>query len=349
MKNDYSKILVTGGAGWLGKGLLKALESGIPECEALTTPLIDAKIKVLVLPHEKNEIVKHFPAIEIVEGDLTNKDDCEAFFAGEADSILFHLAGIIHPKSRVKEFYGVNVDGSRTLLAEAERAGVKRAVVMSSNSPIGCNPNNTHQFDESSPYNPYMNYGESKRQLELLVHEFQNKGKLETVIIRAPWFYGPFQPDRQLEFFEMIKNGKGPIVGDGNNMRSMAYVDNLAQGLILAAITEAANGETYWIADEQPYSMNQILNTIERLLKDDFGQNCKYGRLKLPSFASDVAWVIDKVIQSIGLYHQKFHVLSEMNKNIACSVDKAKVELGYKPTISLEEGMRRSLAEFYKG
>ena len=64
-------------------------------------------------------------------------------------------------------------------------------------------------------------------------------GRLETVIVRPPWFYGPYQPPRQSLFFRMIRDGKAPIVGDGNNLRSMAYIDNLSQGLILAAANPA--------------------------------------------------------------------------------------------------------------
>jgi nucleoside-diphosphate-sugar epimerase len=52
----------------------------------------------------------------------------------------------------------------------------------------------------------------------------------------------------------------------------------------------------------------------------------------------------DATLQALGLYHQKIHVLSEMNKTIACSVARAEAELGYKPAVALEEGMRRSLA-----
>ena len=66
-------------------------------------------------------------------------------------------------------------------------------------------------------------------------------------------------------------------------------------------------------------------------------------RMRLPGFASEAAWVVDKTLQGLGLYHQKIHVLSEMNKTIACSVEKAKAELGYRPVVGLEEGMRRSL------
>ena len=60
--------------------------------------------------------------------------------------------------------------------------------------------------------------------------------------------------------------------------------------------------------------------------------------------ASEVATLADATLQWLGLYNQKIHVLSEMNKTIACSITKAEKELGYQPKIALEEGMRRSLA-----
>jgi nucleoside-diphosphate-sugar epimerase len=179
--------------------------------------------------------------------------------------------------------------------------------------------------------------------MELNVKEVHRMGKIETVIIRCPWFYGPFQPPRQTIFFTMIRDGMGPVIGGGENLRSMVYIDNLSQGLILAAMTEKANGQIYWIADERPYSMNEIINTIERLLETEFGQACTHKRLKLPGFVSEFAQLADWGLQKLGLYQQKIHVLSEMNKTIVCSIFKSKRELGYTPTIALEEGMRRSL------
>ncbi|GHS85070.1 hypothetical protein FACS1894103_6330 [Campylobacterota bacterium] len=217
-------------------------------------------------------------------------------------------------------------------------------VIMSSNSPIGCNPYPDHLFDEESPYNPYMGYGYSKMLMEHEINRRAQSGKLETVIIRAPWFYGPFQPPRQTEFFAMVKNGKAPIVGSGLNRRSMTYIDNLAQGMMLAASVERAAGQTYWIADKRPYEMNEIIDTIESVLETDFGIECRHKRMRLPSIAADVARVIDYGLQKVGLYQQKIHVLSEMNQTIACSVEKAERELGYKPVIELREGMKRSIA-----
>jgi nucleoside-diphosphate-sugar epimerase len=340
--NERSPLaLVTGAAGWLGSRLVESLLRGLPEHSALREPPRDLRLRVLLLPgQDAAPLQKLSNCIEVVTGDIRSVDDCAKFCADAKGALLFHTAGMIHPR-RVREFYEINRDGTTNLLEAAIRSGVKRAVIVSSNSPCGCNPHPDHLFDELSPYHPYMGYGRSKMEMELAVK--QRAEKIETVVIRAPWFYGPNQPPRQTLFFQMIRDGKGPIVGSGSNLRSMAYVDNLCQGLLLAASVERAAGETYWIADRRPYSMNEVLDTIERLLETEFGHKCAHRRMRLPGLASEVAYVADAALQSLGLYHQKIHVLSEMNKTIACSVAKAERELGYNPTVALEEGMRRSL------
>jgi len=341
---EYNKVLVTGALGWLGISLVEALVKGLPDCDALKEPRGDLRIRCLILPGQDAAPLRKISArIEVVTGDVRNASDCMRLCEGFKDGVLFHTAGIIHPR-KVAEFYQINLAGTAHLLNAAIAAGVRRAVVVSSNSPCGCNPHPDHLFDEDSPYRPYMNYGLSKMQMELAIKERQKQGRIETVIIRPPWFYGPNQPPRQTLFFQMIRDGKAPIVGGGENLRSMSYVENLCQGLLLAAQVEKANGRIYWIADKQPYSMNQVVNTVERLLEGEFGHKCAHKRMRLPGIASEIALMADATLQALGLYHQKIHVLSEMNKTIACSVARAEAELGYKPAVALEEGMRRSLA-----
>ena len=146
----------------------------------------------------------------------------------------------------------------------------------------------------------------------------------------------------------MIRSGKVPIVGNGENRRSMVYIENLVYGMILSATKEVASGKTYWIADQRPYNMNEIVDTIELLLEDEFGQECTYGRIRLPNIVSTIAEKTDGALQSLGFYNQKIHVLSEMNKHIACEINLAKEDLGYDPKISLKDGMRISIAEMYQ-
>lgn len=337
-------VIVTGANGWVGRELVSIL-SGQKDDVFETSLVSNVQLRCFDISFDNSHQKNLDNSIQLIEGSVTSPSDCERLFYDFPDAIVFHLVGIIHPK-RVSDFYNVNVEGTKNIVRASEAAGAKRVVVMSSNSPLGTNPFRGHKFVEQDPYNPYMNYGKSKMLMEQFCLEFAAKTNMNISIARAPWFYGPNQPPRQKEFFEMIRAGRGPIVGDGENLRSMVYITNLVQGLILMAL-HAKSGEVFWIADREPYTMNQIINTIERLLHEEFQQDCAFKRLRLPGLASEVALFCDKLIQSFGLYHQKVHVLSEMNKEIACSVEKAINELNYSPKISLEKGMRNSLAELY--
>jgi nucleoside-diphosphate-sugar epimerase len=349
------RFLITGSLGWLGKRLTRLLATG-----GLTHPVLrglpgDAKIRCLILPGQEDGVsggelrldggvdLRAMGNVEVVAGDLRNPADCRAFCAGAEGALLLHTAGVIHPR-RVSEFSEINVRGTENLLQAAQDAKVSRVMAVSSNSPLGNNPHSDHLFDEESPYHPYRGYGRSKMLMEQTVERFRNDGKIQTVVIRPPWFYGPDQPPRQTLFFTMIKQGRGPIVGSGENLRSMAYVDNLCQGVMLAAVQPQAAGQTYWIADRRPYSMNQIVDTVERLLEQEFHMTVAHQRLRLPSIAAEIAGVADATLQALGIYQQKIHVLSEMNKTIACTIAKAVRELDYQPEVELEEGMRRSIS-----
>jgi nucleoside-diphosphate-sugar epimerase len=335
--------LVTGAPGWLGTRLVETLAHGLPEVPSLAAPLGERRVRCLVLPgSDVSGLKKIGDRIEIVEGDLTQPASLDAFTSGAEGGTLFHCAGIIHPTRGTRQFHEVNVLGTRALIDAAKKARMRRMVHVSSNSPIGTNPSKDDVFDEASPYNPYMGYGKSKMLAEQAVRATNGEG-IETVVIRPPWFYGPGQPPRQGLFFTMIKHGKAPLVGPGDNRRSMAYVDNICQGLLLCERVEQARGGVYWIADRQPYPMTEILDTIERVLERDFDVAVAHKRMRLPSLASGVAWLVDGILQSLGLYHQKIHVLSEMNKTIACTIASAERDLGYDPKIDLEEGMRRSI------
>lgn len=344
MTQSSPLAIVTGAPGWLGTRLVETLVTGMPEVPGLEAPLGERRVRCLCLPgSDTSGLAKLSDRVELIEGDLTDAASVKRLFEGASGATVFHSAGVIHPTRGVKQFTEVNVEGTRRVATEAATAGARRLIHVSSNSPIGVNPRPDHVFDEQSPYAPYMGYGKSKMLAEEIVNAAGKAGKLEAVIIRPPWFYGPGQPARQGLFFEMIRDGKGPIVGGGENRRSMAYIDNICQGLNLCERVDRAAGGTYWIADRRPYTMNEIIDTVERVIEKDFGVTVAHKRMRLPGIMSQVAWLVDKVLQGLGLYHQKIHVLSEMNKTIACSVKKAEAELGYDPKVDLEEGMRRSI------
>src|SRR5262245_27215367 len=159
-------ILITGACGWLGKNLTRAVAERSLDIELLRQWPRGMRIRCLILPHEDPSNLGAISSqIEVVHGDVRKPVDCGTCCEGGKEAVLFHTAGITHPR-RVKDLYAVNVRGTETLLSAAIAAGVRRAAVVSSNSPIGINPQAPHSFNESSPFNPYMNYGRSKMQME---------------------------------------------------------------------------------------------------------------------------------------------------------------------------------------
>ena len=113
--------------------------------------------------------------------------------------------------------------------------------------------------------------------------------------------------------------------------------------MILSSLIKKSKGQIYWIADEKPYTMNEIIFTVSDVLENEYGFNCKINSLKLPFIVGEIFQLLDFLIQKTGLYNQKVHVLSELNKNIACSIEKAKKELGYSPKVDLYKGIKIAL------
>jgi len=316
---------VTGANGWLGLNLVEKLrDSGrVPGVRALVlagTPL--------------DRLEKISEDIDIRTVDITLPETLEGTFEGVES--VFHCAGVIHanPGTLMK----INAQGTKNVLGAAVSQGVKRFVHISSNSVMGFNESAEKLFTEDMPCKPYKKYGKSKHLAELAVNEAQEKGEIETVILRPCWYYGRYQPERQNTFFEMIKSGKPIMFGDGNNLRSITCLPNLVDAMLLAEASPKAAGRTYWIANEKPYSMNEVYETLAKVL-----EVAELKPRRLPNLASALCRLADGAFQLLGLYHSKIHVGGEMNKHIACSIEKAKNELGYDPKVTLEECVRSSL------
>ncbi len=337
MTDPHITTLVAGAPGWLGTRLLEVLANPTDPLQKFSG-YKNRRVKALVLPGMNTSMLPQ--NVELVPGNVLDKASLEK--AMEGVDTVFHLVGIIHPK-KIQQLFDINTQGTLNMLEAAAKAGVKRFVFVSSNSAAGLG----RAMKESDPPKPYMAYGKSKLQAEEHVHRFVKEGKLEAVIIRPCWFYGPGngQPERQLRFFRMIQKGNPIMFGNGKNLRSMSYLDNTIQGLLLAEKTPQANGQIYWIADAKGYETMEIYQTIAKI----FGTTLK--PRKVPGLASFICRIIDHIQQALGIYITEFHVAGEMDRDIACDVSKARTELGYNPEVDLEEGMRRSIdwARKYQG
>lgn len=323
--------VVTGAAGWLGQNLVRALA---PQRERVRCLVHDAEQASLL------EVVG--PTVETVVGDVRDPSVADRLFDALEPATVFHAAGVIHPDGGTREFFDVNVGGTQLVLDRARRAGATRFLHVSSNSPFGANPSPTDRFTEDSPANPYMGYGQSKLEAEQLVQRSSDRGDLATVIVRPPWFYGPYQPDRQTQFFSAVRKGRFPLVGPGTNQRSMVFTGNLVDGLLRAEVAAAAPGRAYWIADAEPYEMRDVLQTVRAALEAE-GLTVSSRQPHLPVLAGQAAERLDRLAQARGKYVQQLHVLGELKDTIACDISRARAEIGYEPPTSLLEGMRVSV------
>jgi nucleoside-diphosphate-sugar epimerase len=326
-----SAAVVTGASGWLGQNLVRALAPARDRVRCLVPEARDATLLELVSP-----------AVETVVGDVRDPSVLGLLFNGVPGATVLHAAGVVHPGRRAREFFDVNVGGTALVLDRARRGRAGRFVYVSSNSPFGANPTPDDRFDERSVPNPYMGYGRSKLEAEQLVLRAHERGDVETVVVRPPWFYGPFQPARQTQWFRAVRRGRFPLVGDGRNRRSMAYTGNLVHGLLRAEVAAAAPGRAWWIADRRPYEMREVLATVREALRAE-GVPAADRQPRLPRAAALAAERVDGFLQSRGRYVQAVHVLGELDDTIACDIGPAVAELGYDPAVSLLDGMRASI------
>ena len=327
--------VVTGAAGWLGQALVARLaaEPGRERLRLLVRTIAEEAFLAEQLAGRSG--------VEIVVGDVARADTARRLLHDVGDDVfVLHTAGIIHPR-RMREFVEVNTHGTRHIADAALDHGVRRMVHVSSNSPFGTNPDPLDVFRADEPYNPYLGYGRSKMHAELAVLDAHRRG-LDAVIVRPPWFYGPYQPARQTSFFRLVRRGKFPVIGAGDQRRSMVFVENLVDGLLAASRTPGVGGRGYWIADARPYTVAEIVETVGRALTAE-GFDVTPNSTRLPQLAARLAEAGDRMLQSIGVYQQQLHVLGEMGHTIACDISAASTDLGYTPTVELLEGMRRSI------
>ncbi|HQR78610.1 MAG TPA: NAD(P)-dependent oxidoreductase [Actinomycetota bacterium] len=323
-------LVVTGAAGWFGRAFLDLLaDRG------------EQEVRVLVRsPGDVPAVAAALPGARVHVTDLTDRQAVAEAFEGLSGCTVVHAAGVIHP-ARVAQFHEVNVVGTGNVLDAALGAGLTRFVHLSSNSAIGTNPGPDEAFRDNEPYDPYLGYGRSKMAAEILVRRALTEAGVPGVILRPPWFYGRFQPERQARFLRTVRAGRFPLVGDGSNRRSMVDVDRLAHAAWLALSAPVTGVPSHWIADARPYTMLEVLAAVRQAARAE-GLPVKDGALRLPRLAGTVAYRVDAILQARGRYQQEIHVAGELDKNIACSVDGAVRDLGFEPATDLVEGMRRS-------
>jgi dihydroflavonol-4-reductase len=311
------RILITGATGFIGGHLAKKLQQN------------GHNLRCLVRQSSNLSSLAGLP-IEYVHGDLfTQNILCDA--VKDVDYV-YHVAGVTKAKTKDEYFRG-NQLATRNLL-EAVRSvkpNLKRFVHVSSQAAVGPSVNGT--IDETTPFHPITTYGVSKMEAERECMRVMDE--IPITIIRPPAVYGPGDKDI-FEFFKTMNKGLQPMIGFNNKEVSLIHVKDLVDGIVLAGESGNSVGQTYFISSENFYNWKEVGEITSRVM------GRKVIRLRIPE---PLVYTIAGIAEVYSILSRRAVLLNwEKAKDIVqdawtCSIAKAKKELGYKESLTLEQGI----------
>ncbi len=317
------RAFVTGGSGFIGSHLVEHLKaSGYTE------------IRCLVRSSPK--WLADIDGITLVRGSLFDTDVLEQ--ALEGVDYVYHLAGVTRAP-RPEVYYQGNVEATLRLLDTVQRVNphLSRILITSSLAAVGPSPDD-QPLTEETLLRPISTYGKSKAQMEQQVRPYHDV--LPITIVRPPAVYGPRERDIYT-FFRVVKRGLCPIIGDHRRPRlSLIHVTDLVQGIQKAAEVPRARGQTYFLGSETYYTWPHIRDAVLQAL----GTRAWTIRIP-PSLVVLTGTVVEMAGRLMGHYPPlNREKAREMIASWMCSVEKARNELNFRQTISLEEGIRQTVS-----
>ena len=310
MKMYGKQVLVTGGAGFIGSNLVRALLA------KNNSVLVVDNFSVGSINNLKD--VKANKNLKVINADILHKRTMESLTKGI--DVIFHLAVVCLRVSFKDPFLvnEVNSTGTLSMLWAAHKANVKKFVYCSSSEVYGTAV--TAPMSEMHPLRPTTIYGASKLQGEIYTKCFNDNFGLPTVIVRPFNTYGYHEhvsgPYGEVipRFVIRIKNNLSPIIfGDGKQTRDFTFVTDTVVGMIMAAENDRLNGDVVNIARGHEVTINDVAKTIIKQLNNEVKITYVSPR------PSDVRRHFD-------------------------DITKAKKILNFMPKISIEEGLEMYLA-----
>src|SRR6266849_5624696 len=324
------KVLITGATGLLGGHLIQELQRRGEE------------IRALVLPVENADRLSA-QGVEVVRGDITDAGTLPP--AVKDIEVIFHLAGMMGVWRPLADYRLVNVTGSENLYRAAQAAGARRFVQTSSHTVYGLGYGRFLTEKDALRPDPDP-YSLSKAEGDRLIRRLMLNSGMETVILRPGTFFGPGDRLHFGRIAQRMKNGKGVIIGRGDNALPFCYVTDVVQGFLLAAYHEKAPGNVYNISNDHPLTQQELFNAVA----DDVGGKRPTRHLPyLPIYYGAI--IAERIIARITHTKPIVTQLGAMmfgtdNKH---SVEKARRELGYEPQVDLRTGIKLAAEWFNAG
>jgi len=314
-----SKILVTGGAGFIGSHLCERLlkEGHRVICLDNFDDFYDPKLKI----ENVERLSRKFPdGFLLITGDIRNPEHLKEVRKSKQVSFVIHLAARAGVRPSLLQpllYEDVNVKGTLMLLEFCKEHGIGDFIFASSSSVYG--ENQRVPFSEQDlDIRPISPYGATKRAGELLTSSYHHLYGMNIACLRIFTAYGPRQrPEMAIHKFTrlMDEGRKIPMYGDGSSRRDYTYIDDLIEG-IMGVIRHHKGFEIYNLGESQTTSLKELIQLIERAL----GKEAKIETLEAQPGDVTITYA---------------------------DITKAREKLGYRPQVKMEEGVKR-FVEWFK-
>lgn len=310
------RVLVTGGAGFIGSHLCERLvENGVDVvCLDNFNRYYDPRIKRGNIRHLEKQ--RRF---SLVEGDILKRRFLDSLFKKHPFDVIVHLAARagVRPSIRHPGLYQrVNVEGTLNVLETGVRYDTPKFVIASSSSVYG--NNQKVPFSEDDPVDhPISPYAATKKACELLAYTYHKLHSVSVTCLRFFTVYGPRQrPDMAIhKFTRLIASGREmPVYGDGSTQRDYTYITDIIDG-VWSAIDRCRDFRIYNLGESQTVELNRLIGLLEKYM--DASAKIK----RLPDQPGDVSITF-------------------------ADVRKARKELGYSPHVSIEQGLQEFIRWF---
>lgn len=319
-----TRIFVTGGSGFVGGAAIRHLLGRGADVRAMSRS-------------EKSDAVIKALGARPVRCDLEN---VTASHIGDAEAVV-HCAAFVEQWGPKDAWYKFNVLGTRAMCRAAKAAGVKRFIHISTESVLwrGQSLDNADETYPLAPHSPYP-YAATKAQAEAVVSA-ANAAPFETVILRPRFIWGPGDTTLLPTIEAMAKSGGWMWVNHGRAMTSTTHIANLTHAIELA-LTKGGGGEAYFVLDDGVRPMHEMIagiaaaraitlpeRSVPGWFADALGGLCEF------------VWSVFPVRGEPPLTRFSAMILS---RDCVLSDAKARRELGYRPVISVEDGLRQLAA-----
>jgi dTDP-glucose 4,6-dehydratase len=259
------KILVTGGAGFIGSNFIHYWLKQNPNDQITNLDLLTYAGNLSSLAD-----IESNPSYRFIKGDIADQKLVNELVNGQ--DLIVHFAAESHVDRSIKDsasFVRTNVEGTRALLEAARLNGLVRFHHISTDEVFGSLGFNDPAFSEQTPYDPRSPYSASKAAADHLARAYFHTYKLPVTISNCSNNYGPYQyPEKfiPLAITNLLSGRKIPLYGNGQNVRDWIHVDDHNRGVEMI-IKQGKIGETYCLGGNSQRSNRDIVNLILQLME----------------------------------------------------------------------------------